>query len=400
MSERSKNGGVDRRDFMIAAAVSVSASAALGATIAQAKTQEAASAMQLADVAQEGAVYTGDVIQGKRVISALDVTALKPGKHYFYFQGVQMPTGQHWYVSVIVAKGAKAGKRITLVSGVHGDEMNPIVTVQRVMQRLDPAQMSGIVMAVLDVSRPAVEGMARRWPNSGRGIDLIDMNREWPGSENGPNATSRHAALLFSRLFTPNSDYAIDFHCGTTGMDVTAFNLARMELPEVRAMAELYPIDQIFDNPVYPTILANAFIHVGIPAFTPEIGPSRVLDHAMIGLFVEGTLNVLKHHKVIGGPMGRTGRDTGVFVGNSGHNILSSHGGFVEFLVKLNEKVHVGQKVATQRNTFGEVVAEYTSGVAGEVGALRSDATAEPGTPLVTILYNEVPHEDPVDFAE
>ncbi|MFY9720674.1 MAG: hypothetical protein WAK16_13630 [Candidatus Cybelea sp.] len=120
----------------------------------------------------------------------------------------------------------------------------------------------------------------------------------------------------------------------------------------------------------------------------------------MIGLFVEGTMNVLKHHGVITGPMGRTGRDSGVFVGNSGHNILSTHGGFVELLVKLTEKVHVGQKLATQRNTFGEVVAEYTSGVAGEVAGLRSDATAEPGTPLVTILYNEVPHEDPVDYAE
>ena len=37
-------------------------------------------------------------------------------------QGAQMPTGQHWNVSVIVAKGVRPGKRITLTSGVHGDE--------------------------------------------------------------------------------------------------------------------------------------------------------------------------------------------------------------------------------------------------------------------------------------
>ncbi|HEY2477096.1 MAG TPA: succinylglutamate desuccinylase/aspartoacylase family protein, partial [Candidatus Cybelea sp.] len=244
MPDKSKDG-VDRRDFMIAAAASVGASAVLGTNIAEAETLEVAAV----EGAQGGTVYTGDVIGGKRVISALDVNALKPGKHLFYFQGVQMPAGQHWYVSVIVAKGARAGKRVTLVSGVHGDEMSPIVTVQTVMRQLDPAQMSGTVMAVLDVSRPAIEGMARRWPNSGRGIDLIDINREWPGNENGPSAASRQAGLLFNRLLRPNSDYAIDFHCGTTGVDVTAFNLARMELPEVRAMAELYPIDQIFNNP-------------------------------------------------------------------------------------------------------------------------------------------------------
>ena len=42
---------------------------------------------------QQGTVYTGDVIQGKKVISALDVNDLEPGKHLFYFQGVQMPQG-------------------------------------------------------------------------------------------------------------------------------------------------------------------------------------------------------------------------------------------------------------------------------------------------------------------
>ena len=229
--------------------------------------------------------------------------------------------------------------------------------------------MSGTVLAVLDVSRPALEGMARRWPNSGRGIGLIDINREWPGNENGASAPSRHAGLLFNRLLRPNADYAIDFHTATTGMDMTAFHLARMDLPEVRAMAELFPIDQIFDNPAYPSILANAFINAGIPAFTPEIGAPRILDHSMILLFVEGTMNVLKHHGVIAGPMGRTGQDTGIFVANSAHTVLATHGGFVELLVKLNDKVEVGQKVAIQRNAFGEVVAEYTSGVAGEVAA-------------------------------
>lgn len=382
---------------MIAAAASVGAPAVLGANAGSASADSTLASTQ---DPQRKTVYTGDVIQGKRVVSALDVNDLESGKHLLYFQGVQMPTGQHWYVSVIVARGAKPGKRITLVSGVHGDEISSVVTIQRIMEQLNPAEMSGTVLAVLDVSRPALEGMARRWPNSGRGIDLIDMNREWPGNENGPNATSRHAWLLFNRLLKPNSDYAIDFHTATTGSDISAWHLARMDLPDVRAMAELYPIDQIFDNPAYPGVLSNAFIDVGIPAFTPEIGAPRIIDHAMIGLFVEGTMNVLKYHRVIGGSMGRTGRDVGVFVANSAHTILSTKGGYVELLVKLNEKVEVGQKLAIQRDTFGDVVAEYKSGVAGEVAALRTDATAEPGIPLVQIFYNRAPREQPVDFVE
>ena len=237
-----------------------------------------------------------------------------------------MPTGQHWYVSVTVAKGAKPGKRVVLVSGVHGDEMSSVHTVQTVMNQLDPAEMSGTVMAVTDVSRPAMEGMQRRWPNSGRGTDLIDMNREWPGNENGVTATSRHAGLLFNRLLRPNADVAIDFHTGTTGFDVTAFNIASMDVPEIKAMVDLYPVGQIFDNHAYPGVLHNAFIDAGIPSFSPEIGAARVLDLEMIALFVEGTMNVLKHHGIVAGPMGRTGKDVSVFVGNSAFPILATAG--------------------------------------------------------------------------
>lgn len=377
--------GLDRRDFMIASFAAIGASVALAGGSANAQETAASSA----DPAAHGTVYVGDVIQGKKVVSALDVGDLEPGKkHFLYFQGVQMPTGQFWYVSVTVAKGAKPGKRVVLTSGVHGDEMSSIHTVQTVMNQLDPAEMSGTVMAVTDVSRPALEGMQRRWPNSGRGLDLVDMNREWPGNENGFTAASRHAGLLFNRLLRPNADAAIDFHTGTTGLEVTAFNLGGMDVPEVKAMVDLYPVGQVFDNHVYPGVLHNAFMDVGIPAFTPEIGAARVLDLDMIPLFVEGTMNVLKHHGIVAGPMGRTGKDVNVFVGNSSFPILATHGGIVEHLVKLNDKVEPGQKVAIQRNNFGEVVAEYTSGVDGEVTGQRSDAMSEPGNPLVFILFN------------
>ena len=389
MSNKPKES-LDRRDFMIASIATVGASAALAADAGSANAQDSATSSVRPAPGAPATVYTGDVIQGKKVVSVLDVNDLEPGeKHLLYFQGAQMPTGQHWHVSVTVAKGAKPGKRAVLVSGVHGDEMSSVHTVQTVMNQLNPAEMSGTVMAVTDVARPAMEGMQRRWPNSGRGIDLIDMNREWPGNENGATATSRHAGLLFNRLLRPNADVAIDFHTGTTGFDATAFNIASMDVPEIKAMVELFPVGQIFDDHVYPGVLHNAFVDVGIPAFTPEVGAARVLDLEMISLFVEGTMNVLKHHGILAGPMGRTGKDVGVFVGNSAFPILATQAGFVEHLVKLNDKVEPGQKVAIQRNSFGEVVADYTSRVAGEVAGLRSDVTSEPGNPLTFILFHK-----------
>ncbi|HZR90636.1 MAG TPA: succinylglutamate desuccinylase/aspartoacylase family protein [Bradyrhizobium sp.] len=390
MSNDQGQDSLNRRHFMVSA---IGASAALAASSAPTNTRAA--------TASQGTVFTGDTIDGKKIVSALDINDLEPGKkHLLYFQGVEMPTGQHWYVSVTVARGAKPGKRGVLTSGVHGDEVSSVHAVQTVMSQLDPAQMSGTVMAVTDVSRPALESIQRRWPNQGRGSDLIDMNREWPGNENGATAPSRHAGLLFNRLLRPNADFAIDFHTGTTGFEVTAFNIGGLDVPAVKAMVELYPVGQIFDNHVYPGVLHNAFMDVGIPSFTPEIGAGRVLDPEMISLFVEGTMNVLKHHGIVAGPMGRTGKDVTVFVGNSAYPILATAGGLVEHLVKLNDKVKAGQKVAIQRNSFGEVVAEYTSGVAGEITGQRSDAMSEPGNPLVFILFNKPGPEDAPVYPE
>jgi hypothetical protein len=102
MSDRPQEG-LDRRDFLIASIATAGASAALAVSAGAANAQDVATSP--ADPAS-GTTYTGDVIQGKKVVSALDVNDLEPGeKHFLYFQGVQVPTGQHWYVSVTVAKG-------------------------------------------------------------------------------------------------------------------------------------------------------------------------------------------------------------------------------------------------------------------------------------------------------
>jgi hypothetical protein len=91
MSNRPEEA-LDRRDFMIASIATVGASAALVANAGSANAQGSA-----ASGAPTATVYTGDTIQGKKVVSALDVNDLEPGKkHLLYFQGVQMPTGQHW----------------------------------------------------------------------------------------------------------------------------------------------------------------------------------------------------------------------------------------------------------------------------------------------------------------
>ena len=79
----------DRRNFMIASIATAGASAALAVTAGAANPPGAATTS--ADPAS-GTVYTGDTIQGKKVVSALDVNDLKPGKkHLLYFQACRCP---------------------------------------------------------------------------------------------------------------------------------------------------------------------------------------------------------------------------------------------------------------------------------------------------------------------
>lgn len=336
-------------------------------------------------------LYTGDTLQGVPVVTDLAVMDLAPSqRHRVYFQGVQMGTGQHWYVPVVVAKGDRPGPCIALTAGVHGDEVSGIDAVQRVMAQLDPATMAGTVIAVLGISRPALEYTRSFWPSAQQGGLAFDMNRVWPGDETGDSAPTRHAGLLWNRLLIHNVDAVLDYHTITTGSAFTMFCFADLRQPAIRQMAELLPVEQIKDDPGLVGTLETAFVAAGIPALTLEIGEGRRFEPDKIALAVEGSLNVLKHYGLIDGPIGRTAADVGTVFGNTLETVRATAGGFLELLVALRDRVTPGQPVAIQRNAFGDVVAEYSAPVAGEIAVVARDALCEPGTRIVQILYSQM----------
>ncbi|PZV11618.1 MAG: peptidase M14 [Leptolyngbya sp.] len=350
--------------------------------------------------AESATVYTGDTIQGTAVISYLNVDDLEPGKkHRFFFQGVQMGSGQHWYVPIVVAKGDREGKRISLTAGVHGDELSPVNAVQRIMANLDPTQMSGTAIAVYDLSRPAKEYTQRMWPTAQSGGSLVDLNRVWPGDEMGTNAPTRHAGILWNRLFKHNIDVALDYHTGATGGDFTMFIFADLRKPEIRQIAELFPIEQIKDDSGEDGTLEMAFVKADIPVMTIEIGGPRSFDARKIAMTVEGSMNVFKHYQVIDGAIARTSKEAGTFFGNTFETIRSSTGGYLELLVDLKDSVTSGQKVALQRNSFGDIVAEYRTTVAGEVATIARDALSEPGSRVMQILYTSTASNPNADIS-
>ena len=332
--------------------------------------------------------YTGDTIQGISVINKLDTKDLEPGKkHRFFFQGVEMGTGQHWYVPVVVAKGIRDGKRILMTAGIHGDELSSVKAVQLIMEQLDPHQMSGTAIAVYDLSRPAREYMQRDWPNAEQGYSLINFNRVWPGNETGNDAPTRHAGILWNHLFKDNVDVALDYHTASTGGEFTMFLFADFRNPAIEQIARLFPCEQIKNDPGEEGSLETEFVKAGIPAITIEIGGARIFDLSKIPIAVAGSMNVLKHYQIIEGAINNTSKEAQTFFGDKFETIRSTTGGYLDLLVDLKDTVTPGQKVALQRNAFGDIVAEYEASVSGQVAAIARDALSEPGSRIVQILY-------------
>jgi predicted deacylase len=106
----------------------------------------------------------------------------------------------------------------------------------------------------------------------------------------------------------------------------------------------------------------------------------------MVRAGVEGIENVLAHYGVSGQPVGRTAETVNAFRGNALVDVLADTGGFVEYLVELNDAVEEGQTLAIQRNAFGEVVREYQAPVSGRIAIRGTDAIRERGSDIATIL--------------
>ncbi|MGE3708258.1 MAG: hypothetical protein AB7G35_01190 [Hyphomicrobiaceae bacterium] len=80
MSDKSING-IDRRDVMLATIATVGAAAAFAANAGSANAQDSATPSARPAAGGPSATdYTGDVIKGKKVVSALDVNGLEAGQ--------------------------------------------------------------------------------------------------------------------------------------------------------------------------------------------------------------------------------------------------------------------------------------------------------------------------------
>src|SRR5687768_10989214 len=96
-------------------------------------------------------------------------------------------------VPVIVMNGSGPGPVLCLTAAVHGDELNGIEVVRRVLDDIEVDELNGAIIGVPIVNIQGFYRGTRYLP------DRRDLNRHFPGNANGSAAT-RMAHSFFTEI--------------------------------------------------------------------------------------------------------------------------------------------------------------------------------------------------------
>jgi predicted deacylase len=189
---------------------------------------------------------------------------------------------------VMVIRGNTPGKTMCMTAAVHGDELNGIEIVRRVMYDIDPEKLTGTIIGIPIVN---LQGFQR---GSRYLSDRRDLNRYFPGEATGSLA-ARTAWSLFNEVIV-HCDFLVDMHTGS---------LRRTNMPQIRADIRFKNVADFTDgfgkiavvhSTGRPGMLRFAAVANGIPAATLEVGESLRIQEDQIDVGV-GSINRLLEHE-------------------------------------------------------------------------------------------------------
>ncbi len=199
----------------------------------------------------------------------------------------RLPTGTWESLPVSVINGRRDGPIIWLSGAIHGDEINGVEIVRRVVRRLDARKFSGGVIAVPVVNVFGFLNQSRYLP------DRRDLNRMFPGSNRGSLAS--RLAHLFMNEVVNKCQFGIDLHTAAGH---------RSNLPQIRAdlndadtlaMARAFGAPVAIHAKVRDGSLRQAATEKGIKVLLYESGGVQRFEESCIETGVTGVLRVMQH---------------------------------------------------------------------------------------------------------
>ncbi len=203
----------------------------------------------------------------------------------------RLPTGTLIDIPIYVFNAKKRGPTILIQAGLHGDEINGIEIVRRMLQQKRFKILRGCIIAVPILNIFGFIHFSRDVP------DGKDVNRSFPGRKTGSLAS--RIAYHYTNEVLHQVDFVIDLHTG---------GAQRHNFPQIRYTEECENsrnLAQVFRAPfTFPARLIrgsfrNMAYRLGKPTLVYEAGESMRFDDFAIHEGIQGILNVLYHYKMI-----------------------------------------------------------------------------------------------------
>ncbi|MPZ54850.1 MAG: hypothetical protein GEU79_19350 [Acidimicrobiia bacterium] len=300
---------------------------------------------------------------------------VKPGRvSRFELDYGRLASGTEASMPVAVVNGRGAGPRVFVTAAIHGDELNGVEVVRRLLRALDPKTLKGTVIAVPILNVVGFLNESRYLP------DRRDPNRAFPGSKRG--SLGSRLAELFTTKIMMKCEVGIDLH--------TASN-HRVNIPQVRADLddpETLELTKAFGAPfsIHARLrdgsLRQTATENGIRVLVYEAGEAHRFDTDAIDIGLDGTLRILHSLGMISKSPGKGVKPTQL---RRTTWVRARRGGLATLDVDLGDEVAEGDRLGAIGDAFGYRPARIRSTVSGFVIAKTLNPLVSPGDALVHI---------------
>lgn len=314
------------------------------------------------------------------------IEASRAGRYEGTLATAVMPDGESVDIPVIVVRGKKPGPVLWLHGCVHGNEYCGTFSIHAFLRSLDPASLSGTVVALPVLNLTAFRAYRRMSPFEG--FNNGDLNRCFPGrADAGFTEQTAHA------IYTALERYAthlVDFHTAFTadtrwalyadlGGDVSAGG---------RLMAEAFGYEHTLPTPP-GTLVGSAMMTAaadGIPSFIVEAGGlGNAFDHQTVDDVAERLRNVGRAIGLLQGDVTSYGPLTTF---SNFHWATAPRGGLFRPTVRCGEQVDQGDEVGIYTDIFGDEDGVARAPAPGVVLAYHPGPIISPGDVLIHIGLN------------
>ena len=316
----------------------------------------------------------------------IDGTAVAPGEtRKVNIPVARLATQTQVYLSTVVVNGRRPGPRLWLSAAVHGDEINGVEVIRRVLETIDPAKLTGAVVAVPVVNIFGFLNQSRYLP------DRRDLNRSFPGSSAGSLA-SRLARLFLDKV-VGRCTHGIDFHTATAHRTNLPQIRADLDDPATRACAEAFGAPVMLHARTRDGSLRAAAATMGLTTLLFEGGEPQRFNEDVIRVGVHGVFRVLAHLGMI--RRGAPRRSAPVMASRASTWVRAGRSGLFHLETVAGRRVKARERVGCITDGPGDLEIPVLASRAGMVIGVALNPLVSRGDALVHIAEIASPAPGP-----